>query len=297
MRAPAPAPALDLPVRPPAGAPHGAAAKPGGAPLDGAAGWAWGAPGDGWRAQHPWALSLPDPASPAGLAQPPAAPALSPWPGGAAPGPERWPADLSPHSDASDAASLSLVRRRAGPGGCCSGACARRAPTHGARAGGAGPVQQRQPGARHAGRAALGRGRRRRRGGRACGLGGAVGCRHAGLAAQQLHVDRGRGRPPLLARPRCAPARGPRCGCADRRGPARERTTDLARLAGGEAGFFVERSFCSGASAAALRARLPDLGGAAWGDPGGWGGGPSRALSPIGAALHSPVRPAVEARG
>ncbi len=116
-RAPAPAPALDPPVRPPAGAPHGAAAKPGGAPPDGAAGWAWDAPGDGWRAQQPWALSLPDPASPAGLAQPPAAPALSPWPGGgAAPGPERWPADPSPHSDASDAASLSLVRRRAGPG-------------------------------------------------------------------------------------------------------------------------------------------------------------------------------------
>ncbi|KAK9821741.1 hypothetical protein WJX81_001109 [Elliptochloris bilobata] len=59
--------------------------------------------------------------------------------------------------------------------------------------------------------------------------------------------------------------------------------------ASSEGGAAVERSAGSGASASALlRGRLPDLGGAAWGDfsarggGGGGGGGPARVLSPMG---------------
>ena len=49
----------------------------------------------------------------------------------------------------------------------------------------------------------------------------------------------------------------------------------------------MERSAGSSGSGSMLRARLPDLGGAAWGDvsargAGGSSGGPARALSPMG---------------
>ncbi len=56
----------------------------------------------------------------------------------------------------------------------------------------------------------------------------------------------------------------------------------------------MERSAGSGASSSALRGRLPDLGGAAWGDLGAWSsagaGGPARVLSPIGLGQQHLVR-------